>query len=145
MHIKITTCSCWAQFDNAQFYVQLVYRPQCGTQILLFWPFGQLRAVREKSGFELFWATFEGGFFQLFVVKKKSKYIYLYVYFDIKSYIKWLLHIYIFFCFVLFWPQKFEKIGYHSNIFFERNTERGYIDSLSIALGDNGEKARELG
>ena len=29
----------------------------------------------------------------------------------------------------------FEKIGYHSNFNFECNTERGSIDSLSIALG----------
>ena len=36
-------------------------------------PFGQLRAVRKKSGFEFFWATFEGVFFKFVWAKKKFK------------------------------------------------------------------------
>ena len=31
--------------------------------------------------------------------------------------------------------EKVEKIGYHSNINFECNTERGFKESVSIALG----------
>ena len=31
--------------------------------------------------------------------------------------------------------EKIEKIGYHSNFNFECNTERGFKESLSIALG----------
>ena len=31
--------------------------------------------------------------------------------------------------------EKIEKIGYHSNFDFECNTERGFKESLSIALG----------
>ena len=31
--------------------------------------------------------------------------------------------------------EKIEKIGYHSNFDFECNRERGFKDSLSIALG----------
>ena len=31
--------------------------------------------------------------------------------------------------------EKVEKIGYHSNFDFECNTERGFRESLSIALG----------
>ena len=31
--------------------------------------------------------------------------------------------------------EKVEKIGYHSNFNFECNTERGFKESLSIALG----------
>ena len=31
--------------------------------------------------------------------------------------------------------KKVEKIGYHSNFNFECNTERGFKESLSIALG----------
>ena len=31
--------------------------------------------------------------------------------------------------------EKVEKIGYHSNSNFECNTERGFKESLSIALG----------
>ena len=45
-----------------QFYIQLIFKPHFGTWILLFGLFRQLRAVRKKSGFEFFWATFEGGF-----------------------------------------------------------------------------------
>ena len=37
---------------DAQFYIQLVYKPYYGTWILLFGPFGQLRVKK----------TFEGGF-----------------------------------------------------------------------------------
>ena len=48
-----------------QFYIQLVYKPQFGTWILLIGPFWQLRAV---SGFEFF--RFWGWFFQFFVGKK---------------------------------------------------------------------------
>ena len=35
-------------FKKAQFYIQLVYKPHFGTQILLFGPFGQLRPVWKK-------------------------------------------------------------------------------------------------
>ena len=31
--------------------------------------------------------------------------------------------------------QRIEKIGYHSHFNFEYNTERGFKESLSIALG----------
>ena len=31
--------------------------------------------------------------------------------------------------------EKIEKIGYHSNFSFDCNTERGFKESLSIALG----------
>ena len=33
--------------------------------------------------------------------------------------------------------EKVEKIGYHSNLSFENDTERGFKESLSIALGYN--------
>ena len=33
--------------------------------------------------------------------------------------------------------EKFEEIGYHSNFIFECNTESGFKESLSIALGLN--------
>ena len=39
------------------------------------------------------------------------------------------------FCFVSEKLIKVEKIGYNSNINFECNTERGFKESLSIALG----------
>ena len=77
-----------------------------------------VRAVRKKSGFEDFWATFEGGFFNFLWT------IFFYLFKNIvasslKSYIKWLLQ------FFLFFKQKFEK-GYHSNFNFDCNTERGF-------------------
>ena len=53
-----------------QFYIQLFYMPHFGAWILLFGPFGQLRQQGKKSGFELFWATFEGGFFNFLRAKK---------------------------------------------------------------------------
>jgi hypothetical protein len=40
--------------------------------------------------------------------------------------------------FIFFFMKKFkknEKIGYHSNFNFQCNTERGFKESLSIALG----------
>ena len=40
--------------------------------------------------------------------------------------------------FTIFFLKKFEKvekIGYHSNFNFECNTDRGFKESLSIALG----------
>ena len=40
----------WNKTLKSQFYIQLV--SHFGTWILLFGPFGQLRAVRKKSGFE---------------------------------------------------------------------------------------------
>ena len=55
----------------------------------------------------------------------------------------------IFFFFFLKKLKKVEKIGYHSNFNFECNTERGSIESLSIALGNHpisgtgGQKVRE--
>ena len=39
----------------------------------------------------------------------------------------------IFFFFFKF--EKLEKIGYHSNFNFECHTERGFKESLSVALG----------
>jgi hypothetical protein len=47
-----------------------------GTWILLFWLFVQLWAVRKKNGFEFFWETFEGGFFQLFCGQTKTKFFF---------------------------------------------------------------------
>ena len=49
----------------------------------------------------------------------------------LKSYIKWLL------IFFLKKFEKVEKIGCHSSFDFECNTERGFKESLSIALGLN--------
>ena len=37
------------------------------------WVVGAVRAVRKKSGFEEFWATFEGGFFNFLWAKKFEK------------------------------------------------------------------------
>ena len=48
----------------------------------------------KKSGFEEFYETFEGSFFQLFRAKKFEK---KNLASALKSYIKWLLYIYIFF------------------------------------------------
>ena len=48
-----------------QFYIQLVYKPQFGTWILLFGPFGQLRAVRKKKWIWVFLSNFWGCFFQI--------------------------------------------------------------------------------
>ena len=59
--------------SQPQFYIQLVYRPQFGTWILLFGPFGQLRAARKKKWIWVFLSNFWGWFFQLFVVKKIFK------------------------------------------------------------------------
>ena len=50
----------------------------------------------------------------------------------LKSYKEWLLYI-----FFLKKFEKIEKIGYPSNFNFEGNKERGFKDSLSIALGIN--------
>ena len=58
----------WGHFGPPypQFYIQMVYKPHLGARILLFWPFGQLRAVRKKRAFlSNFWVWF----FQLFVGK----------------------------------------------------------------------------
>ena len=55
-----------------QFYIQLAYKPHFWIWFLLFGLFGQLRAVRKKSGFEFFWANFEGGFFNFLWAKKNS-------------------------------------------------------------------------
>ena len=60
-------------YGTAQFYIQLVYKPHFGTWILLFGPFGQLRAVRKKKWILVFLSNFWGWFFQLFGVKKKLK------------------------------------------------------------------------
>ena len=40
-----------------------------------------------------------------------------------------------FYKYIYFFFEKVEKIGYQSNFNFECNTERGSIESLSIALG----------
>ena len=53
-----------------QFYIQLVYKPHFGTWILLFGPFGQLRAAKKKKCICIFLSNFWGWFFQLFVGKK---------------------------------------------------------------------------
>ena len=55
---------------KTQFYIQLVYKPHFGTWILLFGPFRLCWQVGKKSGFEFFWATFEGGFFNFLWAKK---------------------------------------------------------------------------
>ena len=56
-------------------------------------------------------ATFEGGFLNFLWAKQ-----------NLKKKLK-------------FFFEKVEKIGYHSNFNFECNTERGFKESLSIALG----------
>jgi hypothetical protein len=48
-------------------------------------------------------------------IEKLHKMVFIYIYFQ-KS-------------------EKIEKIGYHSNFNFECNTEKGFKESLSIALG----------
>jgi hypothetical protein len=45
------------------------------------------------------------------------------------------LHKMAFIIFLIFFLEKVEKIGYHSNFNFECNKERGFKESLSIALG----------
>ena len=62
----------------AQFHIQLVYRPHFGTWILLFGPFGLSWQYGKKSGFEFFWATFEGGFFNFLWAKKRLKFFFKY-------------------------------------------------------------------
>ena len=43
--------------------------------------------------------------------------------------------------YILFFKfEKIEKIGYHSNFNFECNTERGFKESLYIALGFEQDK-----
>ena len=79
----------------------------------------------KKSGFEKFCATFEGVFFKFLWAKKNLKY------FNIRIE-KFHKMAFIIFCFFF---EKVEKIGYHSNFNFECNTERGFKESLSIALG----------
>ena len=53
-----------------QFYIQLVYKPQFGTWILLFGPFRQLRAVRKKKWIWVFLSHFWGCFFNFLWAKK---------------------------------------------------------------------------
>ena len=64
------------------------YEPHFGTWILLF---GQLRALRKKSGFEVFWATFEGGFFNVLRTKEMFKNILASA---LKSNVEWILYTY---------------------------------------------------
>ena len=42
------------RWEDPQFYIQLVYKPHFGTRILLFGPFGQLRAVMKKKKIQYF-------------------------------------------------------------------------------------------
>jgi len=58
------------------------------------WAVLAVRAVRGKSRFEEFWATFEGGFFQLFLGKKIWNFFRSILASALKSFMKWLLYIF---------------------------------------------------
>ena len=91
------------------------------------WAIWAAQAVRQKSGFELFWASFEG----VFLGRKNLKFLRKYFSNRTKKHKKAFINFYLeFFC-----RHKVEKIGYHSRFNPECNTERGCIDSLCIALG----------
>ena len=99
------------------------------------WAIWTVLAVRKKSGFEYFWATFEGAFLTFCVQKTwiwKKKYLsnrtkkfhkkaFMKVFFD-------------FFCL-----QKVEKIGCNSRFYPECNTKSGLKESLYIALGNKSD------
>ena len=58
-------------FVMAQFYIQLIYKPHCGTETLLFGLFGQLRVVSKKYQVKLFIATLKKiNFSWVFLIKK---------------------------------------------------------------------------
>ena len=73
----------------------------------------------------VFLKNFWEWFFQLFVGKKK------FLASALKSYINGFYNFFL----LLKKFEKIDKIGYHSNLNFEWNTERGFKESLSIALG----------
>ena len=67
-----------AKMKKPQFYIQLVYKPQFGTSILLFEPFGQLRAERKKKWIWFFLSNFWGWFKNIVAFALKSCIISLY-------------------------------------------------------------------
>ena len=71
-------------------------------------------------------------FFQIFEGKKKLDFFKKHFSNRIEK-----LHKMAFIYFFLKKFEKIEKIGYHSNFNFECSTERGFKESLSIALGCN--------
>jgi hypothetical protein len=88
---------------------------------------------KEKSGFEEFRATWESVFsfnflWANFFLNLKKKYFSI----RIEKLYKMACIIFPFF---LKKFEKVEKIGHHSNFNFDCNTERGFKESLSIALG----------
>ena len=90
----------------AQFYIQLLCKPHLETWILLFGPFGQLLAVREKNvSIILKYATFEGGFFTFSRAKNKCIF-HKNLHCSVRT--KKLINISIFYLFFCL------KIGYHS-------------------------------
>ena len=59
---------------RSQFYIQLVYKPHFGTWILLLGRLGSSGSKEKKCGFEFFWATFEGGFFNFLWAKNNLEF-----------------------------------------------------------------------
>ena len=122
---------CWCL---AQFYIQLVYKPQFGTWILLFGSFAQ-----EKKWIWVFLSNFSGCFFSTFCGQKENlKFFQKHWSVCTKKLHKIKLKKFFFDT----WKKNYEfLIGYHSNFDFECNTEqRGSIESLSIALQCTGNR-----